>query len=418
MLRAGLHLPRRRCLAASSRGDVNRRGCGGAGSTVVPPGTPAARAATALDAVRHSGVLHLPAARARRCCRRSSCLLRKAATTFLYECLLANFGPTQVGCGSSADGWDAKGGRGRATALARTCGRIGREEAFFFGGKAEDKADRGGRDDRRLREPSAAQAGVAAGAVGVGQPERARDALDRFRTLCEDSPALPLTCTAAAGANHSVAGGDAEPVEAEGGAPAAAVDCARPRCSVLGVAACEGDNFRYNRVSCSGQGTTRKQPVGKCTHPACIRIVESKGAWSGQYSTRCQWEKGLKSKVRGRSDSYCLHSMGLGAPGELNLSVVDFTPNYMCDATSIARLKRTAGKQADQLRFIVVMRDPIYRAFSEWSMFSLGWNWDPIKNFSGSIATQVQKLRKCDSELFMQPRKLRALPTAQARCVH
>ena len=68
---------------------------------------------------------------------------------------------------------------------------------------------------------------------------------------------------------------------------------------------------------------------------------------------------------------------------------------------------------AGQLRFIVVMRDPVYRAFSEWSMFSLGWNWDPIKNFSASIAAQVAKLQRCNESLFMRPRLLRSLPTAE-----
>ena len=59
------------------------------------------------------------------------------------------------------------------------------------------------------------------------------------------------------------------------------------------------------------------------------------------------------------------------------------------------------------------MRDPIYRAFSEWSMFSLGWNWDPIKNFSGSMATQAQQLQRCNASLYMRPDTLAKLPTAE-----
>ena len=44
-------------------------------------------------------------------------------------------------------------------------------------------------------------------------------------------------------------------------------------------------------------------------------------------------------------------------------SLVDFTPNYLCDADAMARIHRVAGGNARQLRFIVVMRDPVYRAF-------------------------------------------------------
>ena len=51
------------------------------------------------------------------------------------------------------------------------------------------------------------------------------------------------------------------------------------------------------------------------------------------------------------------------ARGELNASLVDFTPNYLCDADAMARIHRVAGVNARQLRFIVVMRDPVYRAF-------------------------------------------------------
>eukprot|EP00962_Isochrysis_galbana_P045926 scaffold18270_cov79-Isochrysis_galbana.AAC.1 len=44
-----------------------------------------------------------------------------------------------------------------------------------------------------------------------------------------------------------------------------------------------------------------------------------------------------------------------------------------------------------RLRFIVVMRDPVMRAFSEWSMFALGWYWDPVGNFTQAM--QVREAR-------------------------
>ena len=33
----------------------------------------------------------------------------------------------------------------------------------------------------------------------------------------------------------------------------------------------------------------------------------------------------------------------------------------------------SSARDPKELRFIVLMRDPIMRAFSEWSMFVLGW---------------------------------------------
>ena len=252
---------------------------------VAPPWDPQLRVpATALDAAPPpDGVLQLPSGGPRSPLLPSLFMpgFPKAATTFLYECLLANFGPTQVGCGSSADGWDARscGRRFALTTLnSDTYGRIGQwKETFFFGGKAEDKSELGGRDDLLgLHGPDPRRGALASlpALWAWDSRMRARDALGRFRTLCEDSPALPLACAAtAANGNRSVA-------LPEEGAPAA-IDCGRPRCSVLGVAACEGNNFPYNRGGCSGQGTPRQQPVSKCTHPACIGSSRTRGRGRG-----------------------------------------------------------------------------------------------------------------------------------------
>eukprot|EP00965_Chrysotila_dentata_P164424 5429091-Pleurochrysis_carterae.AAC.1 len=54
----------------------------------------------------------------------------------------------------------------------------------------------------------------------------------------------------------------------------------------------------------------------------------------------------------------------------------------------MARIAATSPAP-ERLRFIVVMRDPIMRAFSEWSMFALGWNWDGQKNFTISMEHKV-----------------------------
>ena len=37
------------------------------------------------------------------------------------------------------------------------------------------------------------------------------------------------------------------------------------------------------------------------------------------------------------------------------------------------RIYDSAAGRPERMRFILVMRDPIMRAFSEWAMFSLGW---------------------------------------------
>jgi len=59
------------------------------------------------------------------------------------------------------------------------------------------------------------------------------------------------------------------------------------------------------------------------------------------------------------------------------------------------------------------MRDPIMRAFSEWSMFALGWEWEPTRNFSRAFAPKLAQLRECNETLFQNVTALRALPTDQ-----
>jgi len=43
----------------------------------------------------------------------------------------------------------------------------------------------------------------------------------------------------------------------------------------------------------------------------------------------------------------------------------------MCTPEALFNIKRVAANPAD-LRFVVLMRDPIMRAFSEWAMFAIG----------------------------------------------
>jgi len=323
----------------------------------------------------------------------------KAATTWLSNCVQYAFSPVNI-CGRRAEKWAACTRR-YALAPLFTDARAqpsAWKELFFFGGRPPahplayrpDLLELHGPDptggplrnlsllwpwERQLLGP---RRGSASGAELMG----------RLRAMCAQS-VPPQSCL-------SGGGGDA---------------CrAAPRCSVLGTAACEGANWRG---VCRGLGAARPQPQLGCTHPACARVAEASAAESGQFSLNCVWSPRLKA-VSGRSDAYCAHSLlPWAARGELNASVMDFTPNYICDADAMARIHDSAAERPEAVKFIVVVRDPVARAFSEWSMFALGWNWDPVKNFSAAMAYKLQALQRCNRSLYLNVSRLRQLPTTE-----
>ena len=49
----------------------------------------------------------------------------------------------------------------------------------------------------------------------------------------------------------------------------------------------------------------------------------------------------------------------------LRIQVGDFTPNYLCNADAMSRIRNTATEPS-RYRFVVVVREPVARAFSEW----------------------------------------------------
>lgn len=109
-------------------------------------------------------------------------------------------------------------------------------------------------------------------------------------------------------------------------------------------------------------------------------------------------------------------------PSEYNFASVDFTPNYMCTPSALLNIQKTA-RNPEQLRFIVLMRDPIMRAFSEWSMFALGWGWDPDKNFLKRTRRQMRDFATCNTTLFHNTELLERLPTEElfkymTKCFH
>ena len=89
----------------------------------------------------------------------------------------------------------------------------------------------------------------------------------------------------------------------------------------------------------------------------CERVVRAVPASS---SASCSWDPAFSG-----DEMYCLRSLLPRAAAEDGATTIvgDFTPNYLCDADAMARIHRVAGGNARQLRFIVVMRDPVYRAF-------------------------------------------------------
>ena len=80
----------------------------------------------------------------------------------------------------------------------------------------------------------------------------------------------------------------------------------------------------------------------------------------------------------------------------------DFTPNYLCNADAMGRIRRSASTPS-AYRFVVVMREPVARAFSEWRMFALKYRWERERNFTSAMARAAARLRRCDLRLHRSP---------------
>ena len=142
----------------------------------------------------------------------------------------------------------------------------------------------------------------------------------------------------------------------------------------------------------------------ECTHPGCVRIRKQEAAsWD-----RCRWHADLPD-----TNAFCINSATPWLrPHEATLRVIDFTPNYLCDPDAMRRIFESSLAPTT-LRFIVLLRDPIMRSFSEWSMFTLGWLWDNRTNFSQVMREEAEKLRACNQTLGANPRQLPSLSTAE-----
>ena len=104
--------------------------------------------------------------------------------------------------------------------------------------------------------------------------------------------------------------------------------------------------------------------------------------------------------------------------GKPKITIADFTPNYLCSPNAMHNIATAAEQRGlkDQVKFIVSFREPLERAFSEWSMFALSWEWDRTlnsKNFSARMEEQVESLKACNETLFRNTELLQSLPDAE-----
>jgi len=147
-------------------------------------------------------------------------------------------------------------------------------------------------------------------------------------------------------------------------------------------------------------------PDGRMHPSCCVTKASAPNRWG------CRWHESLR-KTHGKTESVWFQmAMPWATPGKFSFASVDFTPNYLCTPSALQNIYDTA-RDPGELRFIVLMRDPIMRAFSEWSMFTLGWRWDKNLDFMKSMRMQMARFRKCNSTLFHNNERIRKLPTPE-----
>ena len=340
----------------------------------------------------------------------------KCATTSLYDCLLATFAPARLGCGERAVGWSATACKRRfllAPLETRARGQFEeRKETFFFGGAAASYFQP---DLMALHGPNPRTGQLAhepplwpweamqrdkrpRGLTHKRQPLR----LASITAICENNTNGPQVCLAPSRSDechrlHKRASARGPQREEQ----AVLASALARLCSTTGVAS-------RKAVQATPDGLIPGVGPRSCTHPGCTRIAQLlPKSWNG----KCKWDKSVNGDLA-TADLYCLGSMvPWVSEDELNATVIDFTPNYMCDPAALSRILDTA-KDPAALRFVVVMRDPVMRAFSEWSMFTK-WGWDPTKTFTSSLLIGLRRLRKCNTTLYQNPQLLRSLPTSE-----
>lgn len=70
------------------------------------------------------------------------------------------------------------------------------------------------------------------------------------------------------------------------------------------------------------------------------------------------------------------------------------------------------------LRFVLLMRDPLERSYSNWLMFRQ-WNWEDEANFTRAAEVELDNLRECDPATFADPTaRLPAMSQAELDAYH
>lgn len=340
----------------------------------------------------------------------------KSATTWLYTCLGNAFTPVRMGCGADSSGWNASACPRRfllsPVGASRWKGGVllieSLKETFFFGGNKmrryrEDLGTLHGPDPVHgappgepslwpweSRQQRARHWGIPAVDVVVGRRKKRSGThdlvvdrhngvlMERLEALCSGSEPPCSSAGYVAGAHARTRG----PRESE---------------------------FVASQALSARLGVRR--PLSDCIHAACHRTVRGV---SSTFHQQCEWEDKLVGQRLKRNDSYCLMSLLPWASHahEFEAVVADFTPNYLCDPDALLRLHRMSSRP-EALRFLVLMREPTTRAFSEWSMFAMQWGWDGIGQFGPSFAMRVKQLHDCNATLFRNISLLRALPTTE-----
>ena len=305
----------------------------------------------------------------------------KSATSWLYGCLLHAFNPEAVGCGKRAAGWNAVGEKQCNRRFALTAlytGASGRaaswKEIFFFGGRGPDRQYIYNRDLLELHGPD-----PTVGPLAQCEPREAfephthtpphirmpRRCVVWARELEHGTSSPPpfmavpplwpwedqlhphesylsyLQSLSTAQRSAMILGGQASRMHMKAHMDRLHTMCstatqpqscnvdnftqacgsARPRCSVLGTAACEKPNWTGQ---CRGMGAMKPQPANGCAHPACVRVAAASAGYAGQF-TSCGWAPHLQS-ISGRSEAFCAHSMlpwareGARHPAPINCS--------------------------------------------------------------------------------------------------
>ncbi|KAL1520185.1 hypothetical protein AB1Y20_023655 [Prymnesium parvum] len=139
-------------------------------------------------------------------------------------------------------------------------------------------------------------------------------------------------------------------------------------------------------------------------HPSCCIARASQPRKFG-----CRWHETVRIRLGLNEVTWFQTAMPWVVPSAYNFASVDFTPNYLCSQSALNNIFKSA-RDPSELRFIVLMRDPVMRAYSEWSMFSLHWRWDHQRSLMTKFSQKMRDFKDCNLTLYEKPELLRSLP--------